>query len=122
MISANPFVIVDKLNEALDYYQTILGGEIKILNQQKEKIMHAELHLGSTLIHFSDSYGQPYTAGDNVKIILLLESDEQINQIYNALKADGSVTVELQDTFFGATHGQVLDKNNINWVLNYFKA
>ncbi|PXA44562.1 VOC family protein, partial [Staphylococcus pseudintermedius] len=27
----------------------------------------------------------------------------------------------LQKTFFGAIHGQVIDRYGINWVMNYFE-
>lgn len=122
MISASPYVVVDNIKESLDYYQSILGGETKILNEHQGKVLHAQLHLGNSLIHFSDSYGR-IPKGENVRIILLLESEEEIRRIYGALQADGDIVVELQDTFFGALHGQVTDrKNKITWVLNYFKA
>jgi PhnB protein len=70
---------------------------------------------------FSDPFGK-IPQGENVKIILQFENDNEIRTAYDSLKADGEVTVELQDTFFGALHGQVTDnKNKISWVLNYFK-
>ncbi|WLD93317.1 glyoxalase/bleomycin resistance/extradiol dioxygenase family protein [Alkalihalobacillus sp. AL-G] len=121
MKSANPFVIVENCKEVVEHYQKIFGGDIKVLNEHPGKVLHAELHIGDTLIHFSDSYGQEYTIGDNTKIILLFESEEEIRRVYDVLGENGKVTVELQDTFFGALHGQVFDKNNINWVMNYFK-
>lgn len=121
MKSASPFVVVDNVKESLDFYQGIFGGEIKILNEHAGKVMHAELHLGNTLIHFSDPFGR-IPKGENVKIILQAESEDEMRRVYDSLKAVGEVTVELQDTFFGALHGQVVDnKNHICWVLNYFK-
>ncbi|MCG8397653.1 VOC family protein [Bacillus atrophaeus] len=122
MKSASPFVVVDNCKESVEYYQSIFGGgDIKILNKHEGKIMHAELHLGSSLIHFSDTFGRIPKA-ENVKIILQLESEEEIRETYDLLLQDGEVTVELQDTFFNAIHGQVTDnKNGICWVLNYMK-
>ena len=121
MKSASPYVIVDKVKETVEYYQRIFGGDIKILNEHAGKVLHAELHLGSSLIHFSDPFGKTPASG-NVKIIMQFENEDEIRSVYDALKADGQVTVELQDTFFGALHGQVTDNmNHIGWVLNYFK-
>ncbi|MGE5702876.1 MAG: VOC family protein [Clostridia bacterium] len=122
MISASPFVIVENVKESVDYYQRIFGGEIKVLHQHEGKLLHAELHLGRSLIHFSDPF-KSQSPSEHVKIILQFESEEELRNAYEALKADGQVTVELQDTFFGALHGQVTDgKNKISWVLNYFKT
>lgn len=121
MKNASPFVIVDNVQESVEYYQGILGGEIKILNKHEGRVMHAELHLGNGLVHFSDPFGK-IPKGENVKIILQCESEEEIRKVFDGLKADGQVAVELQDTFFGALHGQVIDgKNRITWVLNFFK-
>ncbi|WP_410512909.1 hypothetical protein PaeBR_23720 [Paenibacillus sp. BR2-3] len=49
-------------------------------------------------------------------------NEEETRNIYNKIGADGGqVLVELQNTFFGALHGQVADsKNGIIWVLNCF--
>lgn len=121
MKNASPYVIVDNVEESVEYYQGIMGGEIKILNKQEGRVMHAELHLGGGHVHFSDSYGRT-PKGENIRIILQCESEEEIRKVFDGLKADGQVAVELQDTFFGALHGQVTDgKNQITWVLNFFK-
>lgn len=123
MKSASPFVYVANVSESIEYYQSVFGGEIKILNEHAGKILHAELHLGNSLIHFSDTYGRR-PISENVNIILQMESEDEIRNVYDSLIKDGGkTTVELADTFFGALHGQVSDKNNnINWVLNWFKT
>lgn len=123
MISTSPYVIIEKVQESVEYYQSVFGGEIKILNEHQGKWLHAELHLGQSLIHFSDDYGKGAKT-ENVSIIMGLETEEQLRGIYDQLVADGGqVQVELQKTFFGAIHGQVSDsKNGITWVFNYFVA
>lgn len=123
MVSASPFVVIENVQESVEYYQSVFGGEIKILNEHKGKWLHAELHLGQSLIHFSDDYGKGAKT-ENVSIIMGLDSEEQLRGIYDKLIADGGqVLVELQKTFFGALHGQVADsKNRISWVLNCFVA
>ncbi|MCC3379019.1 VOC family protein [Paenibacillus farraposensis] len=121
MKSASPYIIVNDVQQTVDYYQSVLGGEIKVLNKQEGKFLHAELHLGNSLIHFSDSYGKPLKA-QHVQIILDCESEEELKRAYHAFAEKGTITVELQDTFFGALHGQVTDHlNQIEWVMNYFK-
>lgn len=121
MISASPYIIIENVQESVEYYQSVFGGEIKVLNEHKGKLLHAELHLGQTLIHFSDDNGKGAKAG-NVSIILGLDSEEQLRAIYEKLTSDGGqAVVELQKTFFGALHGQVADsKNGITWVMNCF--
>lgn len=122
MRTAAPFVIVDNCREAAEDTQRIFGGEIKALNEHAGKLLHAELHFdGGSFIHFSDSYGKPFTKGENMKIIVQLDGEEEIRRIYEALLQGGQATVALQDTFFGALHGEVRDRYGIEWVLNYFR-
>jgi PhnB protein len=123
MISASPYVIIENVRESVDYYKSVFGGEIRVLNEHNGKLLHADLLLGSSLIHFSDDYGRGAKT-DNVSIIMALESEEELRTIYGKLVEDGGkVQVELQKTFFGALHGQVSDsKNGITWVFNYFSG
>lgn len=58
MKSASPFILVKNVRESVDYYQSLFGGDIHILNEHAGKLLHAELHLGSSLIHFADTYGR----------------------------------------------------------------
>ncbi|WP_337017702.1 VOC family protein [Oceanobacillus massiliensis] len=45
----------------------------------------------------------------------------EVYRIYSSLAADGKVGMTLQDTFWGAKHAVVKDKNGILWELNYTK-
>ncbi|WP_316570286.1 VOC family protein [Neobacillus sp. YIM B06451] len=122
MRSASPYVLVDNCQEAIEFYQGILGGEVKVLNEHAGNLLHAELHFGNgSYIHFAFKFKQEPVSGDMVRIILTCDSEEEIKNVYAALSEGGKVTVELQDTFFGALHAQVTDKIGINWAMNYFK-
>lgn len=83
-------------------------------------MLHAELHLGESIIHFSDIFGS-VSNGDNVKITLEFETEDEIRKVYNALLVDGQTSLELQETFLGALHANVTDKNGVGWLLNYQK-
>ena len=121
MISVSPYVVIKNVRDSIEYYQSVFGGEMKILNENKGKVLHAELILGQSLIHFSDDYGRGAKT-ENISIIVQTESKEETQRIYDQLIADGGVAVvEMQKTFFGALHGQVADsKNGVTWILNYF--
>lgn len=99
MISASPYVIIENVRESVEYYQSVFGGEIKVLNEHNGKLLHADLQLGQSLIHFSDDYGRGAKT-ENVSIIMALESEEELRGIYGRLADDGGkVQVELQNTF-----------------------
>lgn len=121
--NASPFLVVEDVEASIQYYQSLFGGEVKILNEHQGILRHAELHIGNSLLHFSSTYGGHVPKGHNIKVILNIDSEADMRCIYDKLVADnGQATVELQDTFFGALHGEVTDHiNGINWVMNHFR-
>jgi len=121
--TASPFLVVEDVEASIQYYQSLFGGEVKILNEHQGVLRHAELHIGSSLLHFSSTYGGHVPKGHSIKVILNIDSEADMRRIYDRLVADhGQATVPLQDTFFGALHGEVTDAiNGINWVMNHFR-
>ncbi|HEY2421629.1 MAG TPA: VOC family protein [Neobacillus sp.] len=121
MKSANPYVFVDNCEEVMDFYQSLFGGELTNIQKSDDgKCLHAELHLGNSIIHFSDTYSETHP-GDNVRITLECESEEEIRSVYDSLSKEGKITLELQDTFWGAIHANIVDRFGIGWLLNYQK-
>ncbi|MFJ5714312.1 VOC family protein [Neobacillus sp. NPDC093127] len=121
MKSASPYVFIDNCNEVMEYYHSLFGGEITNIQKSNDgKCLHAELHLGNSIIHFSDTFGKTQE-GDSVRISLECESEEEIRKVYDALSKDGKITAELQDTFWGAIHANLVDRFGIGWLLNFQK-
>lgn len=121
MKSASPYIFVDNCLEVIEFYRNLIGGEI--LNVQKSedgKCLHAELTVGTSIIHFSDTFGQTQQ-GNNVRISLECDSEEEIRRVYQSLIVDGNITYELQDTPWGAVHANLVDQFGIGWLLSYQK-
>lgn len=128
MKSIIPEIYVENCKEALDFYKEVFGGEIKNLQlaDGKEmfkgfegKIIHSELHVNtSCVLYFVDLFGNKQK-GSETHFVLELESEEETNKIYNALKDNGVVGFELQKTFWGAYHAVVTDSYGVTWGLNY---
>ena len=56
MLQLSPYITVENVKEAIDYYQSAFGGEVKILNKAKDNILHAELHVSTAVIlHLSSN-------------------------------------------------------------------
>ena len=121
MKSASPYIFVENCLEIIEYYRNILGGEIRNTQQSEDgKCLHAELIVGESVIHFSDDFGKT-KKGDNVRVSIECDSDEEIRRIYNDLSVSGDVTVELQETSWGALHANLIDQFGVGWLLNYQK-
>jgi PhnB protein len=46
---------------------------------------------------------------------------EEVKRIFDELKVDGEVLVELQQTFFSELYGMVEDKFGIIWQILFYK-
>ena len=123
-----PEIYIDNCKEALEYYKEIFGGEIKNVQMAdgKEmfkgfegKIIHAELHVNTDcILYFVDIFDEAKEPG-NISLVLELESEEEINKIYEALSKNGSIKFPLQKTFWGAYHAVVTDCYGNTWGLSY---
>jgi PhnB protein len=123
----------DNCEEAVNFYVKVLGGEIKSLLRVKDgpeesrmpghedKVMHAEVMLGEALIMASDAMGQNVSAGNNTAISMNFDSETAIVKAWEGMTDGANVTMELQDTFWGAKFGVLQDRFGINWMFNYDK-
>lgn len=120
---ASPFVVVDNCTEEIEYYRSVLGGEVKIFRKQDDKVLNAELILGSSTIYFADSNAaKPSFKGDYVKVTLTLETEEEFRQVYEDLTTDGTIDSEVFEAPFNGLLAGITDRNGIGWVLSYFRS
>lgn len=120
--------------EALEYYKEVFQGEVMGIQtfgeaefptppEADEKIMHAQFKKDELFFMVSDGFGDhSVETGNNISLVLELESDEEIQTYYDRLSEKGTVLMELQDTFWGAKFAKVKDAFGVTWDLNYVKA
>lgn len=123
-----------RCEEALNFYKECMDGEITSLQRfgdapmevgehEKDKVMHAEFR--SEDIYFMASDGmeeQEVEQGNTVTLSINLDDEAEQEKMFRKLAEGGKVTMELQDTFWGARFGQLTDKFGINWMLNCDKG
>jgi PhnB protein len=116
--------------EAMKFYERCLGAELSLVpfsetpgdfpKEAKDRIMHARLAKGSTILMASDTMpGMPFHQGNNFSIAVMCESPEEIDRFFAALSDKGKIIMPLQTTFWAARFGMLTDRFGINWMLNY---
>ena len=131
---ATPYLMFyGNARRALEYYKETFEGEVTELQtygeakyptpqEAHDRIIHARFEKGGLLFMVSDAFpGSSVTIGSNISLVLELENDEDIQQLYYRLSKTGTVLMELQDTFWGAKYAKVKDPFGIIWDLNYTK-
>ena len=97
-------------------------GMPPIAEADKNLVMHIELPiLGGHVLMGTDapeSMGFKVNYGNNVYINLEPDTREETEKFFKALSAGGQVSMELQDTFWGAYYGSCTDKYGVQWMFN----
>jgi PhnB protein len=118
-------------SEALDFYSKALNGEVVFKQtygespvesapEDKGKIMHASFKAGDLSFLVSDgTAANSITSGNNLSLSLNFTDVDELNNTFNALAEGGKITMELQDTFWGARFGMLTDKYGFNWMFNH---
>jgi len=116
-------------SEALAFYSNALNGEV-VFQQPfgdmapepsfKDKIMHASFEAGDLKFMVSDCPPNiSVHSGDQVSLSLNFDSVESLEKTFNALAEGGSITMPVQDTFWGARFGMTKDKFGVHWMFNH---
>ena len=118
--------------EALKLYKDLFKGEIvylqrfkdapdlKISPDYEEKIMHAQLQIGDSVLYLSDTFeGGTLAKGSRVSLNINFDSAEEQRRVYDALKEGGVVEMELAETFWNSIYASVVDRFGIPWSLDY---
>ncbi|MDM5155681.1 VOC family protein [Bacillus sp. DX1.1] len=132
---ATPYLTFNgNAKEALEYYKEVFEGEIEGIQtfgeadyptppEIDDRIMHARFKKDGLFFMVSDAFlGQSIEVGNHISLALELDSEEEIQKIYDVLSEKGTVFMELQDTFWGAKFAKVQDSFGVIWDLNYTKA
>lgn len=125
--------------EAFEFYRSVFGGEFvggihrmgdvpatdggpQLSEEDKSLVMHVELvitgghHLMGT--DAPESMGFTLTEGNNVHLNLEPDTKEEADRLFALLSAGGTVTMPLQQMFWGAYFGSCTDRFGINWMIN----
>ena len=127
--------------EAFLFYKSVFGGEFSgggiarfsdihpsegapsMPEEDKNLIMHIELPiLGGHVLMGTDapeSMGFKVNFGNNVYISLEPDSRAETKKLFDALAEGGTITMELQDMFWGAYYGSCTDKFGVQWMVNF---
>ncbi|MGC4039900.1 MAG: SRPBCC domain-containing protein [Flavobacterium sp.] len=88
----------------------------------KDMVLHVELPiLGGHILMATDApkeMGFTLNRGNNMHICLEPETRDEAKRIFDELSAGGTITMPLEDMFFGAYFGEFSDKFGINWMIN----
>lgn len=114
---------------ALDFYRSVFPcGEPKVMQYGdympegsqtppellRTWIMHGEMEICGTNIWFADE-AAPCAKGESIRLSVSVPTGKEAAAIFDALCAEGMVTLPPTETFYSVFHGAVTDRFGVNW-------
>jgi PhnB protein len=123
--------------EAFAFYQSVFGGEFAkvirfkdiassefpVAEKEENKIMHIALPIGkSNMLMGNDvpeSMGKTNENENRSKIVIITESKEEADKLFNGLSAGGQIEGPVGDSPWGSYFGCFRDKYGIEWIVEF---
>jgi PhnB protein len=117
-----PYLAVDDAAKAIDYYKRAFGAKERLrMDAPGGKIGHAELEIGDSLVMVSDPFPQSSTkppsqlGGTSGSVFMYVEDVDSVVQ--DAIDAGATVTMPVEDMFWGDRFGTVQDPFGHQWSI-----
>ncbi|MFZ0453663.1 MAG: VOC family protein [Ignavibacteriaceae bacterium] len=116
--------------EALNTYKEIFSGNIerierydnpamKVPEDYKNKILHAVFKAGDVEFFASDVYpGKTLENSSRIALSLSLDNVDNAEKIFSGLSDKGKINVPFKKQFWGAWHGNLVDRFGVSWMVN----
>ncbi len=119
--SVTPYLIVDDAAKAIDFYNKAFGAREKFRLPAGDKVAHAELQIGDSVVMLADEFPDQGHLGPKARggttASFLLYVDDVDRAWKQATEAGASETRPLELQFWGDRMGTVTDPFGHQWSL-----
>jgi len=118
--------------QAMQFYKKCLGGSLvlqtvgespmadRLPEKMKKSILHATLTKNGWVIMGSDMVGEGgLIKGNAMSLMLNCGSEKEVRELYKKLAAGGKPTHPIENTFWGALFGDLVDQFGNHWLLHF---
>jgi PhnB protein len=119
-----PHLTVHDANAAIAFYQQAFGAKETYRMQAPDgsKLLHAELKIGDSYIFLNDEFPDTGCMSPIVlqgsSVTIHLSVDDADTWFEQAVKAGATVTMPLQDMFWGDRYGKLIDPFGHHWSIS----
>lgn len=121
-----------RAEEAINFYRKALGAEVVMLMRFKEappevtaqmapgsadKIMHAALRIGDSMVMLSDGHCTGQNAFKGVSLSMTAKDEAEVQRRYAALAEGGQAQLPPHKTFFAHCFGMLADRFGVQWMV-----
>ena len=122
-----------RCEEAIGFYQRTLGAKIEMLMRYREcpdpmppgmippgseeKVMHAAMRIGESLVMASDGTCSGSASFDGITLSLTVTDRSEAARVFAALSDGGQVRMPFGKTFFSPCFGMLADHFGVGWMV-----
>jgi PhnB protein len=131
-MKTNPYLSFNgNCAEAFKFYEKILGGKIEMLMtfaeappgepvppESKDKVMHARMTIGDTVIMGGDAPAQFYKTPQGFSVSINVDKPGEADRIFHTLSEGGAVMMPITETFWAHRFAVFTDKFGTPWMIN----
>lgn len=128
----NPYLYFNgNCEAAFKFYEQHLGGKIEAMMthagtpaeaqtppEWRDKILHARMTVGGTVLMASDAPPGHYQAPQGFSVSLNLKDAAEADRIFAAMSKNGNVIMPIQKTFWATRFAMFTDSFGIPWMIN----
>jgi uncharacterized glyoxalase superfamily protein PhnB len=118
-----PYIIVKDAMAAIAFYEKALGAQLRgeAMKGPDGKVMNAQLVIGDSVLMLNDEFPD-YGAlaprdGQSVFVTIHIRSEDIESDWKRAVDAGVTVTMPLEDQFWGDRYGQFTDPFGYSWSI-----
>ena len=131
-MSLNPYLTFNgNCEAAFKFYERVLGGKIEAMMphagtpaeghvppEWNSKIMHARLNIDGDLLMGSDAPPQHQEPMKGFSVSLQVKEPKEAERVFKALSEGGTVKMPIEETFWAARFGMLVDRFGTPWMVN----
>jgi len=135
-VQVNPYLTFDgQCEAAFKFYAECLGAKITFMMphegspivdqvpaEWRNKILHATLNVGGDRLQGADVLPDRYQKPQGFSVSISIKDPAEAERVFHALVEDGTVYMPIQETFWAARFGMLVDRFGIPWMINCEKA
>ena len=106
-----------RCEEALEFYRSAIGAVATVFARFEDKVGHAEVRIGDTVVLASDGQGEGQSQFSGFSLSLNASDDAEAERLFAALSDGGTVQVPMAPTPFASRLGLVADKFGVPWLV-----
>jgi PhnB protein len=119
--SVTPYLIVDGAESAIRWYGEALGATESVRLPMGDKIAHAEIRIGDSVVMLADEFPDmdicgPKSRGGATSSLMVYVEDVDA-AFARAVAAGATVDKPIEDQFYGDRSGSIVDPFGHKWTL-----